>query len=108
MGTKRDILETDIKEEEVLKNNIHSDRRTKDKNKKKAEEKRIKKGKKVPVWVKKEVLEYEEVSRELVQLLRQQKVDSPHVRFSTFSSDEMVYVYVTPIASFGALVPWSA
>ncbi len=74
MSTKRDIIATDIEEGEVLKENIHVDRRTKDKKKSKKEEKRVHKGKKVPVWVKKEVLAYEEELHALqVELLKLQK-----------------------------------
>ena len=74
MSTKRNIVASDIEEGEVLKENIHVDRRTKDKKKSKKEEKRIRKGKKVPVWVKKEVLAYEEELYALqVELLKLQK-----------------------------------
>jgi len=73
MGTKRDILESTLKEGENLKENIHVDRRVKDKKAKEKEEKRLKKGKKVPVWVKKEVLAYEEELRTLqIELLKLQ------------------------------------
>lgn len=74
MSTKRDIIASDIEEGELLKENIHVDRRTKDKEKSKKEEKRVRKGKKVPVWVKKEVLAYEEELHTLqVELLKLQK-----------------------------------
>ena len=73
MGTKRDIVESTLKEGEKLKENIHTDRRQKNKKLKAKEEKRLKKGKKVPVWVKKEVLEYEEELRTLqIELLKLQ------------------------------------
>jgi len=73
MGTKRDIIESTLKEGEELKENIHVDRRTKDPKQRKKEEKRLKKGKKVPVWVKKEVLAYEEELRTLqIELLKLQ------------------------------------
>ncbi len=73
MGTKRDIIESTIKEGEKLEENIHGDRRIKNKKEKEKEEKRIKKGKKVPVWVKKEVLAYEEELRTLqIELLKLQ------------------------------------
>jgi len=73
MGTKRDILESELKDGEKLKENIHVDRRTKDKKKKAKDEKRLKKGKKVPIWVKKEVLAYEEELRTLqIELLKLQ------------------------------------
>jgi len=73
MGTKRDIIESTLKEGENLKENIHKDRRLTNPKEKAKEEKRIKKGKKVPVWVKKEVLEYEEELRMLqIELLKLQ------------------------------------
>ncbi|MEN8147332.1 MAG: polyphosphate kinase 2 [Campylobacterota bacterium] len=73
MGTKRDIVASDLEDGETLKEKIHKDRRLKNKKEKKAEEKRIKKGKKVPVWVKKEVLAYEEELRTLqIELLKLQ------------------------------------
>jgi len=73
MGTKRDIIESTLKEGEKLEENIHTDRRQKNKKLKAKEEKRIKKGKKVPVWVKKEVLAYEEELRTLqIELLKLQ------------------------------------
>ncbi len=73
MGTKRDIIGSDLEEGEVLKENIHADRRTKNKKQIAKDEKRIKKGKKVPVWIKKEVLAYEEELRTLqIELLKLQ------------------------------------
>ena len=73
MGTKRDIVASDLEDGETLKDKIHKDRRLKNEKAKKAEEKRIKKGKKVPVWVKKEVLAYEEELRTLqIELLKLQ------------------------------------
>ncbi len=73
MGTKRDIIDSDLKEGEVLEENIHSDRRAKNKKMGSKEDKRLKKGDKVPVWVKKEVLEYEEELRTLqIELLKLQ------------------------------------
>ncbi len=73
MGTKRDIVASDLEDGETLKDKIHKDRRLKNKKAKEAEEKRIKKGKKVPVWIKKEVLAYEEELRTLqIELLKLQ------------------------------------
>lgn len=73
MGTKRDIIDSDLKEGEVLEENIHSDRRAKNKKMGSKEDKRLKKGDKVPVWVKKEVLEYEQELRTLqIELLKLQ------------------------------------
>ena len=63
MGTKRDIIDSDIDEGEKLDENIHSDRRKHRKKKFKEVEHRLKISKKVPVWVKKEVLDYEEELR---------------------------------------------
>lgn len=72
MGTKRDIVESDLKEGEILKENIHGDRR-KEQEAELSDEKRHKNGKKVPVWVKKEVLEYEQELRTLqIELLKLQ------------------------------------
>ncbi len=73
MGTKRDIVDTDLDDGEILEENIHADRRKDNIKKKIDEEKRNKSGKKVPVWVKKEVLEYEEELRTLqIELLKLQ------------------------------------
>ncbi len=73
MGTKRDILGSDIDDGEKLNENIHADRRKIDKKESGKEERRVKKSKKVPVWVKKEVLEYEEELRILqIELLKLQ------------------------------------
>jgi len=73
MGTKRDIIEDELKNGESLKENIHTDRRPKDKKQANKDEKRMKKGKKLPVWVKKEVLDYEEELRTLqIELLKLQ------------------------------------
>jgi len=73
MGTKRVIIEDELKSGENIKENIHLDRRSKNKKQKKRDEKRLKKGKKVPVWVKKEVLEYEDELRTLqIELLKLQ------------------------------------
>ena len=72
MGTKRDIIEHELKNGESIKDNTHLDRRS-TKKQKKADEKRLKKGKKVPIWVKKEVLAYEEELRTLqIELLKLQ------------------------------------
>ena len=73
MGTKRDIIDSDIDEGEKLDENIHSDRRKHRKKKFKEVEHRLKISKKVPVWVKKEVLDYEEELRILqIELLKLQ------------------------------------
>ncbi|MDA3946915.1 MAG: polyphosphate kinase 2 [Helicobacteraceae bacterium] len=73
MGTKRDIVGTNLDDGEVLEENIHPDRRKDESVKQIDEEKRNKNGKKVPVWVKKEVLEYEKELRTLqIELLKLQ------------------------------------
>lgn len=73
MGTKRDIVSSNLKEGEDLNDNIHPDRRPKTKKQALKEEKRLKKGNKVPVWIKKEVLEYEKELRVLqIELLKLQ------------------------------------
>ncbi len=69
MGVKEDIIATDLKDGESLKKKMHSDRR---KNEGAIKERR-KNGSKVPVWVKKEVLEYEKELRTLqIELLKLQ------------------------------------
>ncbi len=73
MGTKRVIIENELKNGENIKENVHGDRRSKKKKLSKEDEKRLKKGKKVPIWVKKEVLAYEEELRTLqIELLKLQ------------------------------------
>jgi polyphosphate kinase 2 len=74
MGTKRDIIDSAIEEGEKLNENIHGDRRKHAKKKSEKEERRVNKSNKVPVWVKKEVLEYEKELRSLqIELLKLQK-----------------------------------
>ena len=77
MGTKRDMIDSDLESDNKLKKNIHGERR-KDKDLiKRFEKERRKyansKKKRVPVWIKEEVLEYEEQLRELqIELLKLQ------------------------------------
>ena len=74
MGSKRDMVETELKNGEVLKAIIHPDRR-KEQKEQKAEDKRHQKGKskRVAVWIKEEVLAYEEELRLLqIELLKLQ------------------------------------
>lgn len=73
MGTKRDIVSSNLKEGENLSEDIHPDRRPKTEKQALKEEKRLRKGNKVPVWIKKEVLEYEKELRILqIELLKLQ------------------------------------
>ncbi len=77
MGTKRDMIDSDLENDNKLKKNIHGERR-KDKDLVKRFEKERRKyanskKKRVPVWIKEEVLEYEEQLRELqIELLKLQ------------------------------------
>ncbi|HFU73966.1 MAG TPA: polyphosphate kinase 2 [Helicobacteraceae bacterium] len=74
MGSKRNMLEHELKDKSVLDEIVHPDRR---KNKKQqddeAKEHRKNSKNRVPVWVKNEVLEYEEELRKLqIELLKLQ------------------------------------
>lgn len=74
MGRKRKIVSEDSETTEEIQKNVHGDRRLTDEQQKQ-EEKRHQKGKKkrVPVWVKQEVLEYEEDLKNLqIELLKMQ------------------------------------
>jgi len=75
MGTKRDMLDEEVGHKEAsIKPLVHPDRRKKKKEQKK-EEKRHQKGKakRVPVWVKEEVIAYEEELKDLqIELLKLQ------------------------------------
>lgn len=75
MGTKRDIVADELKDESKLEEIVHEDRRISKEEQQKEFERRNKPGKKkrVPVWVKKEVLEYEDELRTLqIELLKMQ------------------------------------
>jgi polyphosphate kinase 2 len=75
MGTKRNILDDELKEQsphETLSNHIHEDRR-KEGDAGVSEERRKGKKKRVPIWVKEEVLQYEEELKMLqIELLKMQ------------------------------------
>ena len=74
LGTKRDMIENELKQGEKISEMTHPDRR-KRKKEQKEEEKRAQKGKskRLPVWVKEEVLQYEEELRKLqIELLKMQ------------------------------------
>ncbi len=74
MGSKRDMIEGELESGEKLQEIIHPDRR-KEKHGQKEDEKRHQKGKskRVAVWIKEEVLAYEEELRELqIELLKLQ------------------------------------
>ena len=77
MGTKRDMIESDLDNGKKIKKNIHAERRNDKDLIKRFEKERRKyansKKKRVPVWIKEEVLEYEEQLRELqIELLKLQ------------------------------------
>lgn len=73
MGTKRDIVASSMENGEILKENIHPERRDNTKDVRAVKERRNKKNRKVPVWIKKEVLDYEQELRTLqIELLKLQ------------------------------------
>lgn len=74
MGSKRDMLSDELEENSSLDEIVHSDRRKSEKENKKEFEKRNKgKAKRTAVWVKDEVLEYEEELKTLqIELLKMQ------------------------------------
>jgi polyphosphate kinase 2 len=75
MGTKRDMIETEMEEGGTLKKEIHKKRRDECIKRFEEEEQRgNNKKRRVPVWIKKEVLEYEEELQKLqIELLKLQK-----------------------------------
>ncbi len=75
MGTKRDMIDTEMQEGGTLKKKIDKKRRDECIKRFEAEEQRTNsKKKRVPVWIKKEVLEYEEELQKLqIELLKLQK-----------------------------------
>ncbi len=75
MGTKRDMIETEIEEGGTLKKETQKERRDECLKRFKEEEQRAEnKKRRVPVWIKKEVLEYEEELQKLqIELLKLQK-----------------------------------
>jgi polyphosphate kinase 2 len=74
MGSKRVMMEDELKEEVKLEEIVHEDRRKSKDEQLKEHEKRNKKGvKRVSVWVKEEVLNYEKELQELqIELLKMQ------------------------------------
>ncbi len=74
MGSKRDMLEDELKEGSKISEQTHANRRKKKSKSKKDERRGKKKGKeRVAVWVKKEVIAYEEELRALqIELLKMQ------------------------------------
>jgi len=74
MGSKRIMIEDELKDGDTLKNIVHPDRRKSKKAQEKEAKKHLKKSKnRVPVWIKNEVLEYEEELRKLqIELLKLQ------------------------------------
>lgn len=78
MGTKRAMIGSDLEAEDNVRDNVHGERRQKEKELVEAFEKEQRKyakkaKKRVPVWIKEEVLIYEEELRELqIELLKLQ------------------------------------
>ena len=83
MGRKRNMVDdelSEIEQNETLADHVHGDRR-KSETEQVVEEKRRQKGKKkrIPIWVKKEVLEYEEELKTLqIELLKMQNHIKAH------------------------------
>jgi polyphosphate kinase 2 len=74
MGSKRNMIDSDTERPEEISDNVHADRRKKN-DEQVEEERRHQKGhkKRVSVWIKKEVLEYEEELKSLqIELLKMQ------------------------------------
>ena len=75
MGSKRDMIDAELEDKSILAEIVHDDRRKSKKNKKVLAEKRNKnlKSKRVAVWIKEEVLEYEDELKKLqIELLKMQ------------------------------------
>ena len=75
MGDKRDMIDDELKDGSVIADIVHDDRRKTKKGRKKDSDRRFKEGKKkrVAVWVKDEVLQYESELKELqIELLKMQ------------------------------------
>ncbi len=74
MGSKRNMLENELKEGSKISEQIHKERRRKKNGRRKDENRGKKKGKKrVAVWIKQEVIDYEEELRTLqIELLKMQ------------------------------------
>ena len=75
MGSKRNMIDSELEDKSVLKDIVHDDRRKSKNEQKKESEKRNKKGapRRVAVWVKEDVLEYEDELKKLqIELLKMQ------------------------------------
>ena len=75
MGSKRDMIDAELEDKSILAEIVHDDRRKSKKNKKVLAEKRNKnlKSKRVSVWIKEEVLAYEDELKKLqIELLKMQ------------------------------------
>ncbi len=75
MGHKRNMIDNELQEDLVIENIVHPDRRVNEKKQKEEFEKRNKKGgpKRVAVWVKENVIEYENELKKLqIDLLKMQ------------------------------------
>ena len=75
MGSKRNMIDSELEDKSALKDIVHDDRRKSKTEQKKESEKRNKKGapRRVAVWVKEEVLEYEDELKKLqIELLKMQ------------------------------------
>ena len=75
MGSKRDMIDAELEEDTQLTEIVHEDRRVSKEEQKKEFDKRNKEGKpkRVAVWVKEEVLEYEDELKKLqIELLKMQ------------------------------------
>ena len=75
MGSKRDMIDAELEDQSILAEIVHDDRRKAKKNKKVVSEKRNKdlKSKRVSVWIKEEVLAYEDELKKLqIELLKMQ------------------------------------
>jgi len=75
MGSKRDMIDAELEDNSILAEIVHDDKRKKKKNKKAFTEKRNNnlKSKRVAVWIKEEVLEYEDELKKLqIELLKMQ------------------------------------
>ena len=75
MGDKREMIDDELKDGAMIADIVHEDRRKSKKKRKKESEKRNKKGspKRVAVWIKDEVLQYESELKQLqIELLKMQ------------------------------------
>ncbi|MDB2562244.1 polyphosphate kinase 2 [Sulfurimonas sp.] len=75
MGSKRDMIDAELEDESIIAEIVHDDKRKDKKSQKEFREKRNKnlKPKRVSVWIKEEVLEYEDELKKLqIELLKMQ------------------------------------